>query len=789
MSTVAGRGSATWGTTRVLYVACAVAGLLAVGWLHHEVLFGGQVYHMDDAADGYYPSHVAILRAFGAGHLPTWERGAWCGWPLVADPYYGAFYPPTVLFALLGAVGGLGWQAALHVLLAGLGMFLLLERRRLDVGPALLGAASIALGSFMVVRIRHIIFVQGLAWMPLCLYFIEGWIAERRRRELALAGLAGGLALLCGALPLALFFAFFAAAYALPRLLRAPNRAEALGGLAVMALLAGLVAMAQIAPTFAHIPHSPRGAIGTDFTFASSYAWPKWEYLGTLIAPEIFGHDDRAQWYGQYNHWEMAGYYAGALVVLLAPLGLLRAGRRPELIALFVLALVGILLAFGARTPLHKLFYNWVPVYSSLRCPTRALVMFLLGMPILAAEGLTWLAAPERRGTRRALVGAAVAFALLVAGGVGAWKILHPKLRVLPPELASRHAFAQLVVVVAIGGAIVALLVGGVLKRREATLALALVTIVDLLVVGRANIQPRPGDYAAGMERFAAVDWLIAHKPVDRFAPDPYGPFRLHNLGMVYGLEGASGYDSVSVWHYVNFLYTLNNGGPYPWPTLRTDLAQGDVKNWRSPLVDLLNVRWAIATAPPAPGWIERFHPQPGARPHATYEPTWDPRLNVYENPHPLPRAFVVYRAEVHPEDAAQARALSALDPRKRVILDRAPSPPPVGDDRPFTPAREVRLERQRVTIEAEATAPGILVLSDVDYPGWRATVDGQPAPILRADYAFRGVALPAGRYTVVMTYASWPTRIGLGLSIFGLFGLILLAVRGDRGRARPRVV
>ena len=51
------------------------------------------VYHIEDAADGYYPSHVAILRALAHGELPTWERGAWAGWPLAVDPYYGLYLP------------------------------------------------------------------------------------------------------------------------------------------------------------------------------------------------------------------------------------------------------------------------------------------------------------------------------------------------------------------------------------------------------------------------------------------------------------------------------------------------------------------------------------------------------------------------------------------------------------------------------------------------------------------------------------------------------------------------
>jgi hypothetical protein len=77
-------------TSRLLCVALLVFGVVV---LHREVLLGGQVYHNEDAADGYYPSHVAILRALSQGELPTWEPGAWAGWPLAADPYYGLYYP------------------------------------------------------------------------------------------------------------------------------------------------------------------------------------------------------------------------------------------------------------------------------------------------------------------------------------------------------------------------------------------------------------------------------------------------------------------------------------------------------------------------------------------------------------------------------------------------------------------------------------------------------------------------------------------------------------------------
>ena len=95
--------------------------------LHREVLFGGAIYHMDDAADNYYPARVAFKRALTERTLPSWENTTMSGWPLVADPYYGYFYPPNAVFYFgqrsgeppsgisAGVPAGLGLSAALHI--------------------------------------------------------------------------------------------------------------------------------------------------------------------------------------------------------------------------------------------------------------------------------------------------------------------------------------------------------------------------------------------------------------------------------------------------------------------------------------------------------------------------------------------------------------------------------------------------------------------------------------------------------------------------------------------------
>src|SRR5207302_7090832 len=141
---------------------------------------------------------------------------------------------------------------------------------------------------------------------------------------------------------------------------------------------------------------------------------------------------------------------------------------------------------------------------------------------------------------------------------------------------------------------------------------------------------------------------------------------------------------------------------PYPFGKRKQDLAAGDIRRVDSPLVDLLNVRWFIGMAPPTGTWVERFRPPAGSRPHAVHEPSWDPQLNVYENPRALPRAFVVHHAIVLPDDKAELRALVTLDPRRDVIVDAPPAVVPHAAAA-FEPARLVEHARKEPAIRTDA--------------------------------------------------------------------------------------
>jgi len=89
--------------------------------------------------------------------------------------------------------------------------------------------------------------------------------------------------------------------------------------------------------------------------------------------------------------------------------------------------------------------------------------------------------------------------------------------------------------------------------------------------------------------------------------------------------------------------------------------------------------------------------------------------------------------------------------------------------------------EPQRVEIDVTLERPGLLVLADAYYPGWRASVDGRPAAILRTNRAMRGVALGAGAHHVVFSYAPASLRLGAALTVIGLIALAGASVWASR--------
>lgn len=160
--------------------------------------------------------------------------------------------------------------------------------------------------------------------------------------------------------------------------------------------------------------------------------------------------------------------------------------------------------------------------------------------------------------------------------------------------------------------------------------------------------------------------------------------------------------------------------------------------------------------------------------------------VKIYENVQVRPRAYLVHQLLSAPDPTA-ALSLVRTDPRihrgEAAVLEADPAAaassiarlhqPQPGNGATTTNAGDTvtitRYSPEQVVIQTQSAAPAFLVLSDTFFPGWQATVDGQPVPIFPANYLFRGVEVPAGSHIVTFTYRPTSWRRGLALTLGGI--------------------
>ena len=161
---------------------------------------------------------------------------------------------------------------------------------------------------------------------------------------------------------------------------------------------------------------------------------------------------------------------------------------------------------------------------------------------------------------------------------------------------------------------------------------------------------------------------------------------------------------------------------------------------------------------------------------------------HLYENQNVLPRAFIVpgYRLASDTAAALETMVAPDFDPEWEVVLlageGQGAIMPGKGSASPnpaeFTASVEItRYEPIRVTMEAKTNHPGFLALSDLYYPGWEATVDGEPVPTYEANAAVRAVPLSAGTHTVEFCFRPKPLLYGALISLISVVSALVLIV------------
>ena len=386
------------------------------------------------------------------------------------------------------------------------------------------------------------------------------------------------------------------------------------------------------------------------------------------------------------------------------------------------------------------LFFAAAAVFAALFSlgPAGSLYRFYFGLPL----------GDLFRGAAR--ISFIYAFGMALLGGIGVQAFVNG-IRILDlPRWCPTAA-----------GLILALAVGlSLYARTELTSAHPVSTAVS---------PGAPENVADFMKRQAVFDRVFIRQPAGARAPE-----LTRKAGMMNRFFAVPDYEPALVREYETFFAPRSSE---IWHgNVLLDPSAGRPAEELSRALDLMSVRFIVP--------VEMGRPVP-ANLRAVGAKSIVPGTPIARRPHSLPRAYSVEQVVAEPGTEAAIRRVmqpSFRPHRQAVVLEGALEEgdsllAPPNDPRPRQLAQISRYGLDEVEIQASCGSRCLLVLTDLDYPGWSVSVDGEPRPVLRANGIFRGVVLSAGTHEVVYRYDSPSLRAGLAVSvvILGGFAVALL--------------
>lgn len=363
-----------------------------------------------DAIDVHYSSQKYFADHLRQGELPFWTPYIFSGFPFMADPQVGAWYPPNWPFFVAGvSPKAIQAELALHAAIALAGAYLLLFNLTKERIPSMVGALFYGLSGFFADHSQHVGMFSAASWAPWLLWSYRRALNGPLLPWIGAGGLIGGCLVLAGHFQTALYsFCALGLLAAAGLVAGAPRWKVAIAAVAGIVILAAGISSVQTLPGLELAGSSERATV--DYG-SSTERVLRPQSLTNLIWP-IAGVSGT----GYY-------LYSGLLLLPLALLGLADPRLRW---AGGILAVLSIWYMLGPAFGLYRLG-ALVPGLHSVRAPVHGWFVAVLGLSMLAAGGAAWLL---RRLNGKLVV--QVALIVLVFADLFYWN-----------SLTNEHAYAR----------------------------------------------------------------------------------------------------------------------------------------------------------------------------------------------------------------------------------------------------------------------------------------------------------------------------------------------------------
>lgn len=737
----------------------------------------------DDDLWIFYPQRSFTMTALRQYHeIPFWNPLSFAGNHEVGLSETAVFYPFNLLFFLTSQITVWNVLILLEPLLVGIGMYLYLRLVTKRMIQAIYGAVVLAFSEVVLVRaVEGISVGHTLLWLPFALWIVEAYVQKRALRYPVFLTLVLVASFTAGWFQYTFYIAVVGLTYLTYRM---KNDLRAAVPILIPFVAFPVLSLFQLIPVVRAFLESPRGIDQNHYVQLLHLA--PLQHLVTLLFPDFWGNP------GTFNFFGPIPYKEAIMTVGIVPLVLAIVGIRQwkDTVAKFFIALTAVTLIIGLKSPLSQFFVSLpIPIVGTF-IPSRIFTLTSFCLAILSAYGFGALF--EEKERNEVIRVAAWVLGIATALAVGLWGayLWTKRLGLLPNTLRlvllvgkPEHVQIQARNAVLPVGLAAVFLLGLYVFRTKRTVTFVLL-LTFILTIGQL--------WYDGHKYLAFSDPAYAYPPHPLFTElqKRIGDYRFVTLGtahiatnipLAYGLPSLEGAGSMYIERYGQLISYVTDPHHEINHVLRIEtylnsatnklLTGGDPTLLR--FFELSGAKYFTSLD------NDRDSLVTDASASAQFHKVWQQNhWQIWENINTLPRTFVTGDFSIKTtSEAILSDMFNSGQSLRHVVLEKNPGI--VADKHATGNAVITRYTPNTMTVRVTADRPALLYVSDTFSNTFNASVDGEQTQLLRANFAFRAVAVPAGTHIVTMEYDTKPwqysTIISLGLWVFGGMSIVYL--------------
>lgn len=725
----------------------------------YQGIFKSQIIWGFDTPKIIFPLVFQLDELFKHLKLPLWTPDIYFGFPIGGDGQIPWFYPASILHIFLPLNLVLLSLSFLHVSLAGVFTYIFCRIIKLSRFVSLFAGIAFMFNGFIISHMQYFTHLYGYVYLPLVLIFVELAIQKNKNILFVLAGIGLGFQLLSGHPNIPVMTFIYVTLYTFFRLFN--NKLLFLKNIAILISVSTLIALPYLLLIMTLVPLSIRGG-GIDFAEATSKAFSFFDFI-TFFFPNFYFNN--SQPWTLSTTWHLESYwgqiettgYIGIITLFFIPFALLKSTRKKALL-FFILLFISLILALGKNTPLYQLLFN-IPLFNGLRFPGKFLFITDFSLIILASFGMTALF--QETNFKRIKINLAI---ILAGFLIFAFVIVGVFLARFHSELIYNFIvqnysklgyvayidnpifFKQMIIssftdqtkmgliFIAISMSIILLICNG-FKKRIIKFIILIFIIVDLFIfANKVNVWKDFNELINISD--PTINKLkneLTYETGRVYTPSNYWSELMPDQLIPHHIPEANGFASLPLKRFENWQREAE-------------------REWINGETDLFKI-----------GSIKYLYD----------------KNNLVAIDKPLPRAYIAndYIGVKNESDSFKFLTSQLFDPNTPIIESDDSHFVTKGDATKISPVKIEIYQPQYVKISSNVNEDGLLVLTDTNFPGWEAYLNGKKVPIYQTNYLFRGVIVQKGPNIVEFKYQPkffYPAiAISLSTILFVLFLVI----------------